>query len=246
MYNIGHLGVYLVSRFSLRSDKFPFKHSKGGLYLNSIEDGMHSVIIGEPAAEKKLPSGNILLELSMTIPEIRQASSLEKNYIEKLNNKIERIKRLRKIYFLKMLELNCVDTDTLHKFYKNDDTYFEKGLMKVPFDINGDKKVYSNFTIDKVFYHTELDKLVEGVYLELFIYNTRMQFLITDCKGIEFCKYLKNIEVLDANNEEAAIHKCMYEALYKRIKNKIGVKVNLEEFQNNYTSYKTLYDMWRI
>lgn len=246
MYNIGHLGVYLVSRFSLRSDKFPFKHTKGGLYLNSIEDDMHSVIIGEPANEKKLPSGKLLIELSMTIPEMRQVRSLSEDYIEKLNNKFERIKRIRKIYFSKMLKLNCVDTDNLDKFYKDDDSYFEKGLMKVPFDINGDKKVFSNFTIDKVLYHTELDKLIEAVYLELFIYNTRMQFLITDCKGLELCKYLKNIEILDSVNEEASIHKCMYEALYKRIKNKIGVKISLAEFQNNYESYKTLYDMWRI
>lgn len=246
MYNIGHLGVYLVSRFSLISDKFPFRHIKGGLYLNSIDDEMHSVIIGEPTAEKKLPSGKLLLELSMTIPEIRQARTLDDDHIEKLTNKIERIKRIRKIYFSKMLELNCVDMDELHKFYKNDDSYFEKGLMKVPFDINGDKKVFSNFTIDKILYHTELDKLIEGVYLELFIYNTRMQFLMTDCEGLKLCKYVKNLEVLDANNEEDSIHKCMYEALYKRIKNKIGVKVNLEEFQNNYESYKTLYDMWRI
>lgn len=251
MYNNGHLGVFLVKRFNVRYPNFPYQSSVGGLYINATNEHEISVKIADMLNEKWLPNGDSLIELSMTVPELRQARKLGKKFISLVQNKDEKNTRIRSSYLNKLLDLQCVNREDIKKYYHPDNLdgndYFEKTVMKVVFDFNGVKKTYSNLTLNKMFYHQKMDMIIEFMSFELFVYNAKMSFMLSDMNGFEFCKMVKYIEVANIEeNEEMMIERCINERLYKRITKKIGIDVDMDEFQKNFKSYKTIYDMWKV
>jgi hypothetical protein len=240
-----------MQQFTVRSSNFPFQNSVGGLYLNAVKKHEMAVKIADIEKEKWLPDGKKLIELSMSIPELRQARQLGKKFISLITNKDEKNTRIRSSYLNKLLDLGCIDREDIKKYYHEDNLngndYFEKTVMKVVFDFNGSKKTYSNLTMSKMFYYPELDMIIEFMLFELFVYNAKMSFLVSDMEGFEFCKMLKYIEVATPEeNQEMMIDRCINERLYKRITKKIGIDVNMDEFQKNFNSYKTIHDMWKV
>lgn len=240
-----------MQRFSLRDDKFPYSRSVGGLYLNHATDENQSLHIARTVSEKWLPDNNCLIELETNIPQSKQIRKLGKKYVSLIQGKFEKNKEIRKVYLKKMIDLGCVDMSDIAKIYHSEsitvEEYLEKTVMKVPFDFNGVKKIYTNLTLTKMFYHIKLDIIIEFVYIELFVYNAKMTFISSDFEGLKFCKLLKSIEIADPKeSQDDMIHKCINERLHKRITKKIGIDVDINEFQKNFEKYKTIYEMLKI
>lgn len=240
-----------MQRFSLREDKFPYSSSVGGLYLNHATDEKQSLQIARTISEKWLPDNNCLIELETNVPQAKQIRKLGKKYVSLIQGKFEKNKEIRQVYLKKLVNLGCVDMAEIAKIYHSEsivvEDYLENIVMKVPFDFNGVKKIYTNLTLTKMFYNMKLDIIIEFVCVELFVYNAKMTFLSSDFEGLEFCKLLKILEIADPKeSQNDMIHKCINERLHKRITKKIGIEVSMEDFQNNFDRYKMVYDMWRV
>jgi hypothetical protein len=240
-----------MNRFSFREDKFPYSSSVGGLYLNHATDDKQSVQIARILSEKWLPSGDCLIELETDIPQAKQIRQLGKKYVSLVQGKFEKNSKIRKVYLNKLVDMGCIDMSEISKLYHADsiteEEYLEKTVMRVPFDFNGVKKIYTNLTLNKMFYHIQLDIIIEFVCVELFVYNAKMTFLSSDFEGLEFCKLLKSVEVASPKEtQDEMLHACINERLHKRITKKIGIDVDINDFQKNFDSYKAIYDMWKV
>ena len=121
-----------MQRFTVRSSNFPFQNSVGGLYLNAVKEHEMAVEIADIEMEKWLPDGKKLIELSMSIPELRQARQLGKKFISLVTNKDDKNTRIRSSYLNKLLDLGCIDREDIKKYYDEDNLdgndYFEKTL----------------------------------------------------------------------------------------------------------------------
>jgi hypothetical protein len=258
LYNCLHLGVDELKRFNLiESNGFPFARSRAGLYLNNDDsktqtECLATTGLGETSfSEYALDNNQCLVELYVTPRQQLYINSLGRKHCIRLKNKHERNKEVRKFYFNKLIEYGCINHEDVLRNYTTVGITKDKALnlavMNISFKFDNKIKTYKNLSRSHFFYHKQLDIIIECYMIELFVYNARMTFLISDFKGLEFCRYVKNIEVASTKSEqEALINECIVERLYKRMIKKLHHAIDLQEFKNNIESYNTIYEMWRI
>jgi len=205
--------------------------------------------------KKYLPDGSCLLELDSEDFKRESAEKWAPNNFLQIKDYAKKCREIREIYVNKLVELGCFNLEDVRmlntskfRLKETEDTaYLTRVQIQVPFDINGKRTIYKNLTESRFYYHLETDRLIEFMYSELYVYNSKMFFLTSDIEGLELLNPLKQIEVASTEeNRHKFIENCIYTRLYKKMTKKIGIEVSLEDFQNNFDRYKMVYDMWRV
>jgi len=240
-----------VKRFILLSEQFPFRRSEGGLYVNNNNDQTNGIKIATPSFNGKLPNENDLIRLEITPAQMVALKKLDNKHFIRLKDKTEMNRAIRTTYFNKLVEFGCIQPEKFEREFKrrglSENSCFTVSVMHMPFDFDGKTKMYKNFTRSQMFYHVKLDVVIEFLWVELFVYNAKMTFILSDVKGLEFAQFLTDLKFIESpRQQDDLLTKCILQRLHKRMTKNIGNTVSFKDFETNFDSYKTIYDMWRF
>lgn len=239
-----------MKRFILLSEQFPFRTSEGGLYVNN-NDQTNTIKVANPVYTGRPPNENKLIALELSPDQMVALKQLGNTHFIRLHNKTEMNRAIRTTYFNKLVEFGCIQPEKFERDFKqrglSETNCFTVNVMNMPFDFNGKTKIYKNFTRSQMFYHVTLDVIIEFLWVELFVYNAKMTFILSDVKGLEFARLLTDLKFVESPElQDAMLTKCILERLHKRMTKNIGNTVSFKEFETNFDSYKAIYDMWRF
>ena len=240
-----------MKRFCLLSDKFPFRTSEGGLYVNNNADQSNSIKIATPSFNGRPPNDNDLIQLDITPAQMIALKQLDSKHFIRLKDKTEMNRTIRTTYFNKLVEFGCIKPEKFEREFKrrglSENSCFTVSVMHMPFDFDGKVKMYKNFTRSQMFYHIKLDVVIEFLWIELFVYNAKMTFISSAVKGLEFARLLTDLKFVESpEQQDAMLTTCILQRLHKRMTKNIGNTVSFKDFETNFDSYKAIYDMWRF
>lgn len=240
-----------MKRFCLLSDKFPFRKNEGGLYVNNNAEQSNSIKIATPLFNGKPPNENDLIQLEITPAQMIALKQLDSKHFIRLKDKTEMNRSIRRAYFNKLVEFGCIQPEKFEREFKrrglSENSCFTVSVMHMPFDFNGKVKMYKNFTHSQMFYSVKMDVVIEFLWVELFVYNAKMTFILSEVKELEFARLLTDLKFVESKEQQDAIlTKCILQRLHKKMTKNIGNTVSFKEFENNFDSYKAIYDMWRF
>lgn len=240
-----------MKRFFLLSDGFPFQRSECGLYVNNKADQSKSVKIATPMMKGKSQNDNDLIQLEVTPAQMIALKQLDSKHFIRLKDKIEMNRVIRTSYFNKMVEFGCIKPEKFEREFKrrglSENNCLTVSVMHMPFDFDGKIKMYKNYTHSQIFYHIKMDIVIEFLWVDLFVYNAKMTFILSDVKGLKFSRLLTDLNFVETpEQQEAILTKSILQRLHKRMIKNIGDTVSFKDFENNFNSYKAIYDMWRF
>lgn len=249
----------MMTKFIIKEDTSPYASmyvtKANNLNLILAMNNNEADRIAYVKTKKYLPDGSCLLELDSENFRREAAEKWAPDNFLQIKDYAKKCSDIRQIYVDKLVALGCftlddvrtLNTTKLRLKNKEDRSYLTRVKMFVPFDIDSKRAVYTNLTESRFYYHLETDRLIEFTYSELYVYNAKMFFLTSDVEGLELINPLKQLQVASIETDQSTlIENCIYARLYKRMTKKIGIDVNLGDFQKNFESYKAVYDMWRV